>query len=259
VSAAAGGGRVPAWLSTHPDPGARGERIAAAIGTGAAGKLERDSYLAQIDGITFGDDPRQGYFRDNVFFHPEMQFRIEFPSGWKTQNTRQAVVAVAPSNDAAIQLALAKQASPQEALRAFLSEEGITPTSSFGGGSGAGSRFRFVSGNTSIAGSALFFEHGGRVFGLLGYATAAAWDGARTTVERAIGSFDRLTDRRALDVSPATIDVVRPTEAMSLEAFARRYDASVPAATLAVINGLEASARVEPGRSYTVVVGGVGG
>jgi predicted Zn-dependent protease len=232
VSASAGGGRVPAWLSTHPDPGARGERIASEIATASAGKVERDAYLARIDGVTFGEDPRQGYFRENVFYHPDMQFRLEFPAGWKTQNTRQAVVALAPSDDAAMQLSLSRQGTPQEALRAFLAQEGVTPTSSFGGGNGAGSRFQ-LAGTSPVEGTVLFFEHGGRVLGVVGYATSAAWGQARPVVERAIGSFDRLTDRRALEVSPARI-------------------------TLALISGLDANARVESGRSYKVVIGGVG-
>ena len=52
------------------------------------------------------------------------------------------------------------------------------------------------------------------------------------------------------------IDIVRPDSAMSLEAFAKRYQATVPPKTLAVINGLETGARLEPGRSYKVVRGG---
>ena len=43
---------------------------------------------------------------------------------------------------------------------------------------------------------------------------------------------------------------------MSLGEFARRYDATVPVTTLALINRLEAGSRLEAGRSYKVVTGG---
>ena len=49
-------------------------------------------YRAAIDGMIFGADPKQGYFKDNVFLHPEMRFRFEFPKGWQTVNQRAAVI-----------------------------------------------------------------------------------------------------------------------------------------------------------------------
>ena len=59
VGTAEGEGRVPTWLSTHPDPGDRERRIAAAIAALPAGqagsRVERDAYLQRIDGIVFGD------------------------------------------------------------------------------------------------------------------------------------------------------------------------------------------------------------
>jgi predicted Zn-dependent protease len=36
-------------------------------------KVKRDEYLGVIDGLVFGDDPKQGYVKDNFFIHPEMK------------------------------------------------------------------------------------------------------------------------------------------------------------------------------------------
>ena len=56
-----------------------------------------------------------------------MRFQVQFPEGWKTQNTPAAVVAVSPQEDAIIQLALAGNTPPREAASKFLSQEGIQP------------------------------------------------------------------------------------------------------------------------------------
>ena len=57
----------------------------------------------RVDGITFGDDPRHGFFKGRVFHHPEMAFRVDFPEGWKMKNARQAVTGSSEAKDAVVQ------------------------------------------------------------------------------------------------------------------------------------------------------------
>src|SRR5256712_151240 len=85
VSQAQGGGRVPEWLATHPDPENRRGRIEQEIAalpqnfTGVA--VNRDIYLRRLDGLVYGSNPREGYFKENQFFHPQLRFRMTFPAG----------------------------------------------------------------------------------------------------------------------------------------------------------------------------------
>ena len=60
----------------------------------------------------------------------------------------------------------------------------------------------------------------------------------------------------ALAVEPARIKIIDVRESMTLEQFAQRYDASVPTKTLALINQIDVSDRLEAGRSYKTVQGG---
>jgi predicted Zn-dependent protease len=57
-----GGGRVPQWQSTHPDPGNRikatQQRLAAAGLRHQAGREEE--FFRVIDGMVDGENPRQG-------------------------------------------------------------------------------------------------------------------------------------------------------------------------------------------------------
>src|SRR5215210_5596348 len=103
LSQTAGGGKLPEWLATHPSPGNRIEHIDKMLDTTNLDQrkliADREGYLRHVQGMTFGEDPRQGYFEGTAFYHPQMRFQMQFPSDWKTQNTPQAVVGVSPSQD----------------------------------------------------------------------------------------------------------------------------------------------------------------
>src|SRR5437867_9014832 len=130
VSQAEGGGRVPEWLATHPDPENRRGRIeqeiAALPQTFSGVAVNRDAYLQRLDGLVFGHNPREGYFKDNQFFHPALRFRVTFPEGWTTSNGKQAVVAVSSQKDALVEVSVAKEQTADAAARAFLAQRGFT-------------------------------------------------------------------------------------------------------------------------------------
>jgi predicted Zn-dependent protease len=85
------------FLNTHPSTP---ERIAKAVEVarqfGAPGTGQRDkvSYLSSIDGLTYGDDPTQGFIRGSEFLHPRLGFTFEVPKGFTIDNTPQAILGV---------------------------------------------------------------------------------------------------------------------------------------------------------------------
>jgi len=265
VSAAQGAGRIPEWLSTHPNPGSRATRLRDEVAAAAAGiaspRVARADYLGQLDGVVFGDDPRQGYFDGSVFYHPQLAFQIDFPDGWKTANQRQQVLAVSPQQDAAVVLTLADATSAAAAAESFFAQQGIRATGTERGRVGG---LEAVSGNflvdrqgaSSIAGQATFVEHDGRVFRLLGYTTENLWGSRGGALQAAVGSFRHVTDRGRLDVEPARIDLVKIPSAMTLREFQGRYNVSVDLQTVALINQGSADTRFEGGTTLKRVVGG---
>jgi predicted Zn-dependent protease len=264
AAAGAGAGRVPNWLSTHPAPANRRETITAEIaqaGLPAGGTVQADRYLAAIDGIVFGDDPRQGFFEGNAFYHPEMAFQLRFPDGWQTQNTRQAVAALAPNKDAVVVLTLDQASSPAAAANAFFGQQGLRRgnalSGGFGGLSGEGSFF--VADRTQgedLVGVASFVSHDGRVFRLLGYTAESDFRGYQGALQAAATSLRRLTDRSKLNVQPRRLEIVRLPSAMTLQEFARRYPSTVELQTLALINQVEPGATLPAGARVKRVVGG---
>src|SRR5262249_27978903 len=60
------GQRLPAYLSTHPDPGDREERTRRLAASAATAKVSlviaSRNYTQRLDRMVYGRDPRQGYF-----------------------------------------------------------------------------------------------------------------------------------------------------------------------------------------------------
>ncbi|HEX3128990.1 MAG TPA: M48 family metalloprotease [Thermoanaerobaculia bacterium] len=262
VSKVEGVGRLPNWLSTHPDPGVRAKRIedevAALEGDFSSAKVERDSYLARLDGMVFGDNPREGYFQGNAFLHPDLRFRIDFPEGWETSNQKDAVTAADPDGKAMVQVSASGKDTRDEAEEEFFSEEGITQGKSWDkkvhGLPASWSRFEFKDEDSDLRGTVAFVEHGDSIFQVMTLSQTAGWDDLRETLEETIASFSRLDDPKALQTRPYKLKVVRLDSDMTVESFAKKYPSDVPLATVALINHVEPGGTLRKGQIAKRVV-----
>ena len=220
----ASGGSLPGFLSTHPDPSERAQTIpqlAAQYDSGT--ETDRAGYLAAIDNMVLGEDPRQGYVENNTFYHPELRFRFDTPSGWQVQNGAQAVVIAAPNNAGAIQFTLASQSSASAAAQALRSQQGVSVSSQ---------RSTNVNGHPAVELSgtaaqqsgalgfkALFIEQGGRVYQFLGIAPANGLNAVSAQFDRTFRSFATLTDARYLNRQPTRLDVVTASGSRSFASY----------------------------------------
>jgi predicted Zn-dependent protease len=259
------GGRLPEWLSTHPNPENRVKRTEERLDTLHASLanaiVNRDQYLREIDGLIYGEDPRQGFFEGAMFYHPDMRFQLRFPEGWKAQNTPSAVVAISPKEDAIVQLGLAGDASPREAATQFLSQEGVQAgngsTSSINGNQAATSYFQAQTQQGVIEGIVSFISYGGKTFGLLGYTAQGNLQAYDREFQESIRSFDQLRNSAALSVKPAVLQLVRVPSQMTLAQFNQQYPSTISLEELAIINELAGPETVVPrGRTLKRVVGG---
>ncbi len=265
LSDAGGAGRLPEWLSTHPDPGNRIERLERIIDTVPLDQrkliVDRDDYLRRIQGMTFGEDPRQGYFEGSNFYHPQMRFQLKFPEEWKKQNMAQAVVAVSPGEDAIIQLSLAGQTPPEQAARQFLTQQGVqagnASTARINGLPAASSYFQAQTEQGVIEGIVSFVSYSGQTFGIMGYTPTGKLSSYDRVFQSTIGSFSELRDASKINVKPARLELVKLPRQMTLEQFNSQYPSTIPVEQLAIINELEGPASVIPaGRTLKRVVGG---
>lgn len=86
-----GGNRVPEWASTHPDPASRVRAALIRAGPAATGITNRDAFLSRIDGLMYGDDPKQGVVEGSRFTHPEFRLGFQAPNGFYVMNGIRAV------------------------------------------------------------------------------------------------------------------------------------------------------------------------
>lgn len=83
--------RVPEWASTHPDPASRVRTALTRAGSGVTGTTNRDTFLARVNGLTYGDDPAQGIVDGRNFTHPALRLAFQTPDGFFMVNGTRAV------------------------------------------------------------------------------------------------------------------------------------------------------------------------
>ena len=257
--------RVPDWLATHPGPEERGQRAADALAALAPaereGTIAREAYQRQLDGLVYGQDPRQGFFRNNELIHPELRFRMKFPDGWRAVNQRQQVLALSPQEDALEVLTFSEAQSAEAAARAFAASSAVR-TSGFTRGTSNGLAVRvaefeaLAQDNSVLAGLVMFVEHGGRVYQVIGYGPRSRWRSSADAVERSLSTFRPLTDPALLAERPDRIDLVTLASAMTLEQYVGRYPSKIPVEQVALINAVSPGTQLEAGRIMKRVVEG---
>jgi predicted Zn-dependent protease len=215
---------------------------AAAVGQQPNARVGREDFLAQINQLVYGNDPRQGFFRGANFYHPKLRFQLAFPEGWQTQNLTHAVVGVAPENRAALQLTIAGDIRPDAAMERFFAQSGAVPgrvvRDQVNGDPATIAEFQAQTDGGVVQGLTAYVLHGGLTYQLIGYTPAPLYAGYGAALERTIRSFASVTDPQILNVQPQRVDVVRVPTAMTISEFARRFNSAVPPQTLAILNGL---------------------
>ena len=86
-------------MATHPRTTDRINQAINLVGTAPVSRprVERTTYLNHIDGMLFGDDPKQGVIKGRTFIHPDLRFSFTVPNGFVLQNGATQVGAKGPS------------------------------------------------------------------------------------------------------------------------------------------------------------------
>jgi predicted Zn-dependent protease len=263
ITQAAGGGRLPEWLETHPNPENRSLDFQKEIDTLKLDlsrlSVNQDSYLSRIDGAVFGQNPREGFFRENHFYQPDLEFEFEFPSGWQTVNQKEAVAAVSSNQDAVMQITMAQGTSGAQAAKLFFGQQGLESerqeTSNLNGLPAVSAKFRAQTEQGVLQGKAAFVEYKGHTYQLLGYTTEQLWAGYQDILVGSMGSFRRLTDSKILQMQPMHLKIITVRKSSTLGELASQEGSPVQLETLAIINQTETNAGFMVGDRVKIVIG----
>jgi predicted Zn-dependent protease len=244
VSQQAEGGPVPGWLSTHPAPENRGqlidEQLADADVDWSGKTVGRDSYLRRLDGLVYGDNPREGYFDGDTFYHPDLGFKMNFPAGWKNKNLKEAVVGTSSGQDARIVLVLAMENDPPSAVRAYVNQHSLNAdrikTGTINGHPAAWARIRDQTQLDRPIGRVASIRHRNQTFLLLGFTTSDQWNRYSDEIDHSLQSFDTVKDPAILNVQAQRISIVQVDREMTMREFDARYPSGIPLEQIALIN-----------------------
>ncbi len=260
--------RLPAFLSTHPDPGdreARTRQLATAAVAGKSGlEIRGRAYLARLDRLVFGRDPRQGYFEGEHYYHPQLGFQLSLPAGWKTQDTHASVTAMEPQQHAGVELTLADAGTLAPASYAAELVRRGRATDARGVGESIGGWDAWV-GRLSVTGQsgapamllAAFVRKGpDRMLQLLGR-SAAAGDADEERIVSSMRSLRPLTDPARLAASPDRVSLARASAAGSLADILQRLGAqALDLDATSILNNLQPDETVLAGQTLKIVLPG---
>lgn len=248
-----GGDQTPPWLSTHPDPADRQRRTAAALSIAATVPVRPQAeYLQAIDGLAFGEDPRDGYMLGETFVHPRSGFELVLPPQWKAFHDREQVVAVSPDERALFVALPTKFSDRARALTDFFVGGEITAGERIEGKVGgfpvSSQSFALLDDNgAKLMGLVAFVDFDGVVMAMVAIGPEQGWSERADVLARSFGSFGRIAERGRAEVQPARIDVIALPRAMTVQDAARELGGITSADGLALLNGVALDAALPEG------------
>jgi predicted Zn-dependent protease len=245
------------FLASHPNTPQRielAQRHARLVGPPGTGARDRDSFLAGIDGLLFGDTPEEGYVRGTTFLHPRLGISFSVPSGFAIDNTAAAVTATGPG-DMAVRFD-GVTIEPRMSLTDYLRsgwvaglDDGSVRTETINGNEAAVAKARADGWQFDVT----VIRANGQVYRLLTAAPLAST--SLDPVARSVGgSFHVLTEAEKAALKPLRVRVVtvRPGQTMgtiaaSMTGVDRKLD------LFRVLNGLAPGATVSAGDKVKIV------
>ncbi|HZV71702.1 MAG TPA: M48 family metalloprotease [Saprospiraceae bacterium] len=264
------GDELPTFLSTHPDPADRFNKVDKAATEWqvkepqAKFKVNRDSYLKMVDGIIFGEDPRQGFVENGIFYHPELKFQFPVPNNWQLQNS-PAQVQMAPSNGKALMIfTLSQGSSLQAAAQANATELQLTVASSNPLTINGLQALEVMSSQTSqdpntgatssIKVQSIYIQYKSNIYVFHGVSLPTDFQGYASDFTKTMRGFKELTDQSKINAKPDRIKVVPVKNSGTLAQALQGY--SVPSTRIkefAIVNGMEQNEQVTAGTLIKVV------
>ncbi len=254
---------VPEWASTHPDPGARVARASQrARETGARSSLRnRDAFLTAVDGVLYGDDPKQGVIDGNRFLHPELRLAFTAPTGFGMQNGSDAVSITGSGGQAQFSGASYSgnlQSYAENILRSLAKDSGggtfgeISRTTVNGMPAGY-LTVRAQSQSSQVDVTVFAYEFGpNTAYHFLLITPAGSGIGPFSSL---VGSLNRLSAAEAAAIKPRRISVVTVKAGDTVDSLAARMAyKSLQRERFMTLNGLQSGDALRPGQKVKIVI-----
>jgi len=252
-------GRSVDFLSDHPSTPARVRKAlidAREFSGPGIGARDRNAYLADLNGMVFGEDPSEGFVRGRRFVHPKLGFSFKAPPGFSLDNTAQAVLGLKDGGDEAMRLDVVSVPAGQSLVQYLDSGwiENVDATSLH-----AFTVNGFPAATARASGKDWAFRLFAVRFGTDVYrfifAAKTMTPAADSAFRASVGSFRRMTLKERKRVRPLQVRIVTVGAHDTVASMARRM--AVPdhrTTRFRVLNGLGTKAKLKPGTKVKIVV-----
>lgn len=246
-----GEGRIPTFLSTHPDPLDRYQKVDAMARESQAVRggdfaVGRDSYLRKIEGLVYGEDPNQGFVDQGVFYHPQLKFQFPVPTEWTLENTPAQVQMGPKDGKALLLLGFSAANTLADAAQALIQKESLTvlenrrtQVQNLPAQVMLAEQFNAAdSSYLRVAGQ--WVEYGGNIYEFIGIADRKDFAAHAPVFERTMTGFRPLSDPARLIVKPQRIRIKTAAREATLEQLLTQW--KMPPTRfeeLAILNGMK--------------------
>jgi predicted Zn-dependent protease len=248
-----GSSSLPGFLSTHPLTPDRIAHVQSLLQPGDQALARNpDAYLRRVENLVYGEDPRQGYVENGVFYHPTLRFQFVVPAGWKVDNTASRVTLVAADGSGGVVL---QGGQTVDTAEEFAKKQATEITNSGGklisedrttinGLACYEQAYTITQENADAVRMSLFcIKKGDWVYAFSAMSPASGYSKYEPDFRKIVASFRDLTDASKINRSPKRLTLVKANGTDTLQAIFKKT--GVPEKSwpqLAVLNGLELTA-----------------
>jgi predicted Zn-dependent protease len=246
------------FLSNHPSTPARVKNaIANARQFSGPGTGERDrkEYLADIDGMVYGEDPSEGFVRGRRFLQPKLGFTFLAPPGFTLDNTAQAVLGLKTGGGQAMRLDVvsvpAEQSLPDYLKSGWMDNIDTASVASI-------TVNGFPAATATAKGEHWSFRlfavrFGSDVYRFI-FAARTMTAAADRSFQDSVESFRRMSLKESSEIHPLQVRIVTVGRNDNLAKLARRMAVSDHAIErFRVLNGLGPHDRIKSGEEVKIV------
>lgn len=252
---------VPTWASTHPNSADRVRRAAALAkqtGRPETTPPQDTAYLRMLDGMPYGDDPKEGIVDGQTFRHPGLKLKFTAPNGYAIANGSDAVTVVGQGGQA--EMRLAQGSDLGQAITQRFGQLGTgTPSGQLQNGTANGIPYAYVttraaSNNRAVDATVVAYRFPSATYTFTLVTPAGSGIGP---FQPLLASVAPLSTAEANGIRGKKISIVTVRQGDTIDSLAARMAfPDYKRERFVTLNGLDAEQPLVPGRLVKLVVNG---
>lgn len=217
-----------------------------------------DNYIMEFNGALFGQSSSKGVIKGSSFFHPDLDFCLDFPETWVIDNQNQYIVAVNEEQTAGVYLTLDDpKLNPKDAAQAFVTQLGEEYQNKivdaayqrFNGREGYLVSFRDKAENQDVYAYALWYPFEDKLFQIMGIATKKEL----ALLENTVLSLRTLTKEEQAHITEGHLTIVKAEKGETIHSLGRRVNNTLDEDLTCVINDKQSRDVLKEGEQIKVI------